>query len=101
MVISGGNFKPDTLKPKEVVSLLLDDDELEKKRESEGGGFVFLSGDVQSGRINCLCFPAVRQRQEEKRQQEESSKVKERKRKREKYAEKVQLLLETPCKYPP
>ncbi|XP_042894335.1 chromatin-remodeling ATPase INO80-like isoform X1 [Penaeus japonicus] len=26
MVISGGNFKPDTLKPKEVVSLLLDDD---------------------------------------------------------------------------
>ncbi|CAL1282320.1 unnamed protein product [Larinioides sclopetarius] len=31
MVISGGTFKPDTLKPKEVVSLLLDDDELEKK----------------------------------------------------------------------
>ncbi|XP_026854513.2 chromatin-remodeling ATPase INO80 isoform X2 [Electrophorus electricus] len=61
MVISGGNFKPDTLKPKEVVSLLLDDEELEKK---------------------------LRLRQEEKRQQEESSKVKERKRKREKYAEK-------------
>uniref|UniRef100_A0A8C9X0H2 Chromatin-remodeling ATPase INO80 n=1 Tax=Sander lucioperca TaxID=283035 RepID=A0A8C9X0H2_SANLU len=61
VVISGGNFKPDTLKPKEVVSLLLDDDELEKK---------------------------LRQRQEEKRQLEESSKVKERKRKREKYAEK-------------
>jgi len=33
MVISGGNFKPDTLKPKEVVSLLLDDEELEKKCE--------------------------------------------------------------------
>uniref|UniRef100_A0A671YHP3 Chromatin-remodeling ATPase INO80 n=1 Tax=Sparus aurata TaxID=8175 RepID=A0A671YHP3_SPAAU len=63
VVISGGNFKPDTLKPKEVVSLLLDDDELEKK---------------------------LRQRQEEKRQQEECSKVKERKRKREKYAEKKQ-----------
>uniref|UniRef100_A0A0K8STL2 Chromatin-remodeling ATPase INO80 n=1 Tax=Lygus hesperus TaxID=30085 RepID=A0A0K8STL2_LYGHE len=31
MVISGGNFKPDTLKPKEVVSLLLDDAELEEK----------------------------------------------------------------------
>ena len=31
MVISGGSFKPDTLKPKEVVSLLLDDDEMEKK----------------------------------------------------------------------
>lgn len=30
-MISGGNFKPDTLKPKEVVSLLLDDEELEKK----------------------------------------------------------------------
>lgn len=37
MVISGGNFKPDTLKPKEVVSLLLDDEELEKKRT---GGHV-------------------------------------------------------------
>ncbi|XP_003791782.1 DNA helicase INO80 isoform X1 [Otolemur garnettii] len=61
MVISGGNFKPDTLKPKEVVSLLLDDEELEKK---------------------------LRLRQEEKRQQEESNRVKERKRKREKYAEK-------------
>ncbi|XP_071757033.1 chromatin-remodeling ATPase INO80 isoform X2 [Centroberyx gerrardi] len=61
VVISGGNFKPDTLKPKEVVSLLLDDDELEKK---------------------------LRLRQEEKRQLEETSKVKERKRKREKYAEK-------------
>ncbi|XP_062267133.1 chromatin-remodeling ATPase INO80 isoform X1 [Platichthys flesus] len=61
VVISGGNFKPDALKPKEVVSLLLDDDELEKK---------------------------LRQRQDEKRQQEECSKVKERKRKREKYAEK-------------
>ncbi|KAJ3607259.1 hypothetical protein NHX12_026771 [Muraenolepis orangiensis] len=33
VVISGGNFKPDTLKPKEVVSLLLDDDELEKKQK--------------------------------------------------------------------
>ncbi|CAH1153557.1 unnamed protein product [Phaedon cochleariae] len=31
LVISGGNFKPDTLKPKEVVSLLLDDDELVHK----------------------------------------------------------------------
>ncbi|XP_071833817.1 chromatin-remodeling ATPase INO80-like isoform X2 [Apostichopus japonicus] len=31
MVISGGNFRPDQLKPKEVVSLLLDDAEIEKK----------------------------------------------------------------------
>uniref|UniRef100_A0A4W5NRG7 Uncharacterized protein n=1 Tax=Hucho hucho TaxID=62062 RepID=A0A4W5NRG7_9TELE len=61
MVISGGNFKPDTLKPKEVVSLLLDDEELEKR---------------------------LRVRQEEKRQQEECSKVKDRRRKREKYADK-------------
>ena len=35
MVISGGNFKPDTLKPKEVVSLLLDDDEIGTKCEYE------------------------------------------------------------------
>ena len=46
MVISGGHFKPDALKPKEVVSLLLDDEELESKCEElmvlltnpEGGG---------------------------------------------------------------
>eukprot|EP00118_Oscarella_pearsei_P010599 m.66004 g.66004 ORF g.66004 m.66004 type:complete len:81 (+) comp35354_c0_seq4:4260-4502(+) len=31
MVISGGHFKPDALKPKEVVSLLLDDAEMENK----------------------------------------------------------------------
>ncbi|XP_028398663.1 chromatin-remodeling ATPase INO80-like [Dendronephthya gigantea] len=31
MVISGGQFKPDALKPKEVVSLLLDDEEMECK----------------------------------------------------------------------
>ena len=33
MVISGGHFKPEALKPKEVVSLLLDDAELECKCE--------------------------------------------------------------------
>lgn len=49
MVISGGNFKPDTLKPKEVVSLLLDDDELEKKRESEGGGLFFFLETSRAG----------------------------------------------------
>ncbi|XP_059480761.1 chromatin-remodeling ATPase INO80 [Neocloeon triangulifer] len=31
MVISGGGVKPDSLKPTEVVSLLLDDDEIEQK----------------------------------------------------------------------
>lgn len=31
MVISGGDFKSDALKPKEVVSLLLDDEEMESR----------------------------------------------------------------------
>ncbi len=31
MVISGGNFRPDDLKAKEMVSLLLDDDEMETR----------------------------------------------------------------------
>ncbi|XP_076441698.1 chromatin-remodeling ATPase INO80-like isoform X2 [Babylonia areolata] len=31
MVISGGSYRPDTLKPTEVVSLLIDDAEMEKK----------------------------------------------------------------------
>lgn len=35
MVISGGNYKTDMLKPKEVVSLLLDDEEIEKKCNTE------------------------------------------------------------------
>lgn len=90
VVISGGNFKPDTLKPKEVVSLLLDDDELEKKCKCWGS--LLISKPERRQKITqhvVLALLAVRQRQEEKRQQEESSKVKERKRKREKYAEKV------------
>lgn len=33
MVISGGDYKSDTLKPKEVVSLLLDDEEMESRCE--------------------------------------------------------------------
>lgn len=60
MVISGGNFRPDTLKPKEVVSLLIDDVEMETK---------------------------LKQRQEEKRVREKENK--ERKRKREKLSEKI------------
>lgn len=40
MVISGGNFKPDTLKPKEVVSLLLDDEEIETKCKWIVFGFI-------------------------------------------------------------
>ena len=46
MVISGGHFKPEALKPKEVVSLLLDDAELECKckfvNEIHGKHFVQL-----------------------------------------------------------
>ncbi|GFS53061.1 chromatin-remodeling ATPase INO80 [Nephila pilipes] len=48
MVISGGSYKPDTLKPKEVVSLLLDDDELEKKfrlRQEERKQFEKMNQD--------------------------------------------------------
>lgn len=33
MVISGGDFKPETLKAKEMVSLLLDDEEMESRCE--------------------------------------------------------------------
>lgn len=62
MVISGGSFRPDVLKPKEVVSLLLDDDEMEKK---------------------------LRQKVDERRNKDEINKEKDRKRKREKYAEKT------------
>lgn len=38
MVISGGDFKSDALKHKEVVSLLLDDEEMESRCE----GCVFV-----------------------------------------------------------
>ena len=31
MIITGGEFRPDSLKPKEVVSLLLDDEEMEAR----------------------------------------------------------------------
>lgn len=45
MVISGGNFKPDTLKPKEVVSLLLDDEEIAIKCMTDRPAGVELAGD--------------------------------------------------------
>lgn len=48
MVISGGSYRPDTLKPTEVVSLLIDDAEMQKKCESlsvklaeSAGGNIF------------------------------------------------------------
>lgn len=48
MVISGGHFKPEALKPKEVVSLLLDDAELECKCKCLG--------------ISCLIHVSCRKR---------------------------------------
>lgn len=42
MVISGGNFKPESLKPKEVVSLLLDDEEIEQKCKCNQGKGVII-----------------------------------------------------------
>ncbi|XP_053689861.1 chromatin-remodeling ATPase INO80 [Sabethes cyaneus] len=46
MVISGGNFKPDTLKPKEVVSLLLDDEEIELKYRQKTEERKFATEDL-------------------------------------------------------
>ncbi|XP_058835212.1 chromatin-remodeling ATPase INO80 isoform X2 [Topomyia yanbarensis] len=46
MVITGANFKPDTLKPKEVVSLLLDDEEIELKYRQKTEERKFASGDI-------------------------------------------------------
>lgn len=51
MVISGGNFKPDTLKPKEVVSLLLDDDEIGSKCKCS----LFLFYKLESA-FDCTLF---------------------------------------------
>ncbi|KAG8224531.1 hypothetical protein J437_LFUL004222 [Ladona fulva] len=80
MVISGGNFRPDTLKPKEVVSLLLDDEEIEQKfrqkqaekRQMEESRADILGGErVSSIRVARVRRP-IRQKQAEKRQMEES-----------------------------
>ncbi|XP_074643398.1 chromatin-remodeling ATPase INO80-like [Tubulanus polymorphus] len=60
MVISGGTFRPDILKPKEVVSLLLDDDEMVNK---------------------------VKFKQEDKKSRDEINREKDKRRKRDKYAE--------------
>ncbi|XP_060081949.1 chromatin-remodeling ATPase INO80-like [Ylistrum balloti] len=64
MVISGGNFRPDVLKPKEVVSLLIDDEEMESKLLS---------------------------RQDEKKMKEDVHKEKDKKRKRESYGRKREM----------
>lgn len=55
MVISGGNFKPDTLKPKEVVSLLLDDEEIELKCKSYFK-FIIVKNKFQQKCFNFFLF---------------------------------------------
>ena len=56
MVISGGNFKPDQLKPKEVVSLLLDDDEIERKCEY----LSYARSADKKKSINVSTFPSTK-----------------------------------------
>lgn len=56
MVISGGSFKPDALKPKEVVSLLLDDEQLmqrlKMKREENKGEVLPYKGKKRGRKTN-------------------------------------------------
>ncbi|GBP42676.1 Putative DNA helicase Ino80 [Eumeta japonica] len=54
MVISGGNFKPDTLKPKEVVSLLLDDEEIELKYRQKSEEKKMLEDKERKRKLNIL-----------------------------------------------
>lgn len=61
MVISGGHFKPEALKPKEVVSLLLDDAELECKCKFVNEIHVKHTTRAQlSVALFCLCFETSR-----------------------------------------
>ena len=54
MVISGGHFKPEALKPKEVVSLLLDDAELECKCKFVNGIHVKHTCTITSSTLLCI-----------------------------------------------
>lgn len=83
MVISGGNFRPDALKAKEVVSLLLDDEEIEMKCKLL---FAFLFILLFCSKFFTLYLKTDRQKNEERKAllKEEalrSEKEKERKRK--------------------
>ncbi|XP_029678503.1 chromatin-remodeling ATPase INO80 isoform X2 [Formica exsecta] len=60
MVISGGNFKPDTLKPKEVVSLLLDDEEIEARYSQR-------SEERKQQRVEEVCLESNSQHKERDR----------------------------------
>uniref|UniRef100_A0A1I8N1Y1 Chromatin-remodeling ATPase INO80 n=1 Tax=Musca domestica TaxID=7370 RepID=A0A1I8N1Y1_MUSDO len=66
MVISGGNFKPDTLKPKEVVSLLLDDEEIEAKYRQKIEGQQESTSASSSGSGNKESTGEKRKRQQNK-----------------------------------
>ena len=57
MVISGGDFKSDALKPKEVVSLLLDDDEMETRCECSDCLCVWACGTCMR---RCLFYFSIR-----------------------------------------
>ncbi|KAL1492809.1 hypothetical protein ABEB36_010991 [Hypothenemus hampei] len=59
LVISGGNFKPDTLKPKEVVSLLLDDDELVQKYHLKVENKSATSEEVKEEKKRKLAFKTI------------------------------------------
>ena len=59
MVISGGNFRPDVLKPKEVVSLLLDDDEMEKKCKSSLAFGQYHNFSDTLRYQNCVQYPIL------------------------------------------
>ncbi|XP_039260752.2 chromatin-remodeling ATPase INO80-like [Styela clava] len=56
MVIAGGSFKPDALKPKEVVSLLLDDEQLmqklKMKRDENRGDILPYKGKKRGRKTN-------------------------------------------------
>ena len=56
MVISGGDFKPDALKPKEMVSLLLDDEEMETRCEWFLKSRV-TEGDLYDSLVSRFSFP--------------------------------------------
>lgn len=91
MVINGDNFKPDTLKPKEMVSLLLDDEEIEMKCKKNCNktrlnlNLASLCRNSIMHTQNLFHYSSIldRQKTEERRMMEDSSvkSVKERERK--------------------
>ena len=56
MVISGADYRPEQLKPKEVVSLLLDDEEMEKKCEQPPVYRHLPHPNCHYTHLNCQCL---------------------------------------------